>query len=111
MAAYTPYTGARCSCKRGVERDNCPTCEGSGKVIDFAAIHAARRDKEEAAARMARDLCACGSGLMREEHTDARGIFLCYACLSCEKQKLAGYRPDVLTNPSYWHDEPIDEDE
>lgn len=33
-------TGAKCGCKRGVARDNCPTCEGTGYVIDFAAIRA-----------------------------------------------------------------------
>jgi hypothetical protein len=43
MAAYTPYTGAKCACKRGIERDNCPQCEGTGKVIDFAAIRARNR--------------------------------------------------------------------
>lgn len=32
-----------CSCRRGIERDNCPACEGTGTRIDFAAIHAARR--------------------------------------------------------------------
>lgn len=35
---YQPKTGAKCSCKRGVQRDNCPTCEGTGHVIDFRAI-------------------------------------------------------------------------
>ncbi len=35
-----PKTGARCTCKRGVHRDNCPNCEGTGWVIDFAAIRA-----------------------------------------------------------------------
>lgn len=38
--SYQPKTGARCTCKRGIARDNCPTCEGTGMVIDFAAIHA-----------------------------------------------------------------------
>ena len=38
---YQPKTGAKCSCKRGVQRDNCPTCEGTGWVIDFAAIRTA----------------------------------------------------------------------
>ncbi len=40
---YQPKTGAPCSCKRGVQRDNCPNCEGTGQVIDFAAIRARRR--------------------------------------------------------------------
>lgn len=38
----TPRTGTRCTCKRGVHRDNCPHCEGTGWVIDFRALHAAR---------------------------------------------------------------------
>ena len=48
MTAYTPKTGARCSCRRGVERDNCPNCEGTGWVIDFRAIHERRRKLEAA---------------------------------------------------------------
>jgi len=36
--SYQPKTGAKCSCKRGVQRDNCPNCEGTGMVIDFRAI-------------------------------------------------------------------------
>lgn len=36
--SYQPKTGAPCACKRGIERDNCPVCEGTGWVIDFAAI-------------------------------------------------------------------------
>lgn len=39
---YQPKTGAKCGCRRGVERDNCPVCEGTGWVIDFAAIRARR---------------------------------------------------------------------
>ncbi len=38
MSAYQPKTGARCHCKRGQHRDNCPDCEGTGWRIDFAAI-------------------------------------------------------------------------
>ena len=37
---YQPKTGARCTCRPGVERDNCGRCEGTGWVIDFAAIRA-----------------------------------------------------------------------
>jgi len=35
---YQPKTGAKCGCRRGIERDNFPTCEGTGHVIDFRAI-------------------------------------------------------------------------
>ncbi len=38
--AYQPKTGQACSCKPGLERDNCPQCEGTGQRIDFAAIRA-----------------------------------------------------------------------
>ena len=37
---YQPKTGVPCTCKRGVQRDNCPECEGTGQRIDFAAVRA-----------------------------------------------------------------------
>lgn len=54
--------------------------------------------------------CNCGSGLWPWLEYDARGIPLCYVCAKCRDQQLAKYRPDVLTDPSYWTDEPIDPD-
>lgn len=39
---------------------------------------------------------------------DARGIELCRVCEKCEQEKLSHYRPEVLTNPSYEADEPIE---
>ena len=42
---------------------------------------------------------------------DARGIPLCRVCDICRKAKLAKYRSDVLSDPDYWHDEPIEEDQ
>ena len=47
MTEYQPKTGARCSCKRGIERDNCPTCEGTGWRIDFAAIRARHTESKD----------------------------------------------------------------
>ena len=38
--AYQPKTGAKCGCKPGQARDNCPQCEGTGWIVDFAAIRA-----------------------------------------------------------------------
>lgn len=35
---YQPKTGERCHCKRGIQRDNCPDCEGTGWRVDFRAI-------------------------------------------------------------------------
>jgi hypothetical protein len=41
---------------------------------------------------------------------DARGIFLTYVCSRCEREKLSHFRPDVLSDPNYWADEPIEEE-
>ncbi len=39
---------------------------------------------------------------------DARGIPLGRVCAECKDAHLKKYRPDVLTDPNYWSDEPID---
>ena len=54
--------------------------------------------------------CPCGSNKYPDAQHDARGIFLCYTCDKCHDEKMERYRPDVLSDPDYWHDEPIDED-
>jgi hypothetical protein len=54
--------------------------------------------------------CYCGSGYVAEWQYDARGIELCKTCPKCHKEKMAGYRYDVLTNPNYDCDEQIEED-
>lgn len=54
--------------------------------------------------------CPCGSGERAYTELDARGIFLCFACNKCREEKLSHFRADVLTDPDYWHDEPIEED-
>lgn len=61
-------------------------------------------------ARQYIDPCSCGSGLISDAQYDARGIFLTYACDKCRKRKLSGFRPDVLTDPNYECDEPIESD-
>lgn len=55
--------------------------------------------------------CPCGSGREAEAEFDARGIFLCYSCRKCRKEKLSRYRADVLGDPNYWSDEPIEPDD
>ena len=52
--------------------------------------------------------CPCGSEQEANAEFDARGIFLCYACSKCRKEKLSRYRADVLTDASYWCDEAIE---
>lgn len=49
--------------------------------------------------------CPCGSGQFPDAQHDARGIFLCYTCSKCERKKMAGYRPEVLTNSRYEADD------
>lgn len=41
---------------------------------------------------------------------DARGIFCCYVCDDCEDEKRSRYRLDVLQDPNYEADEPIEGD-
>ena len=55
--------------------------------------------------------CPCGSGLEAFELFDARGIYCCLFCPPCEQQARARYRPEVLTDPAYDCDEPIEPDE
>lgn len=38
---WQPKLG-KCGCRRGIQRDNCAACEGTGWLIDFAAIRAAK---------------------------------------------------------------------
>jgi len=57
-----------------------------------------------------RDVCSCGSGERKEELDDARGIYCCSYCSSCEAEKRARYRPEVLESPSYEADEQIELD-
>lgn len=54
--------------------------------------------------------CPCGSGLPSAWEFDARGIELGRMCDACREDRLAQFRPEVLTSANYEHDEPIDED-
>lgn len=42
MSPAMPTRGP-CSCRPGIQRDNCATCEGTGRAIDWAAFHRNRR--------------------------------------------------------------------
>lgn len=54
--------------------------------------------------------CPCGSGKSSFWQYDARGIELCRTCNDCHDRKMAGYRREVLVNPNYAADEPIEEE-
>lgn len=60
---------------------------------------------------MAIRLCPCGSNKESWWEHDARGIPLARVCEDCKEKKLSKYRKDVLDNPNYEADEPIEEDE
>lgn len=53
--------------------------------------------------------CPCGSGLEPEALQDGHGIFMCYACPQCRREKIAGFRLDIFER--YDADEPIDDDQ
>lgn len=55
--------------------------------------------------------CPCGSGKPSCWAHDARGIPLARTCDDCHAKKMEEFRPDVLTDPNYWHDEPIEADD
>lgn len=65
----TPKTGARCKCKPGIWRDNCPNCEGTGEVIDFKALRTTRTGDCDVCKTYADDL-----------ETDPEGREICGEC-------------------------------
>ncbi len=42
---------------------------------------------------------------------DARGIYLKTVCVACEDVAMLGFRPQVLDDPNYDHEEPIEPDD
>jgi hypothetical protein len=59
-------------------------------------------------ARYSLPKCQCGSGLAAPQRLDARGIFITYACDKCWREKAKGYRTEVLEDPNYLAEEPIE---
>ena len=66
---YQPKTGARCGCRRGVWRDNCPYCEGTGWTINFKSFHTKTMPEQwmaektdEAATKRIKIVCYCITG-------------------------------------------------
>lgn len=57
--------------------------------------------------RLSRE-CPCGSGLPSTWQYDARNIPLKRTCERCHEKAMSGYRREVLTNPNYSADEPIE---
>ena len=53
-------------------------------------------------------VCSCGSGKRSYWQYDARNIPICKTCDDCHDTKMRRYRKDVLDNPNYEADEPIE---
>ncbi len=58
---------------------------------------------------------SCGQHHSRDGESwpeyDAQGIYLCRVCDVCEREKLSGYRPEILTGYTQADvDEPIEPD-
>lgn len=85
--SYQPTTGAKCSCKRGQQRDNCPNCEGTGMVIDFAVIRARNQDPKQCLAVIARKV---------GEHLLEEGLKVFEKLTEDEKQSFGGTGPYYL---------------
>ncbi len=44
---YQPKTGQQCTCRKGIDRDNCSKCECTGWVIDFVKIRAQKLERKK----------------------------------------------------------------
>jgi hypothetical protein len=55
--------------------------------------------------------CPCGSGEHGEVEYDARGIYIGRMCDHCRTERLGHFRPEVLSDPGYDADEPIEPEE
>lgn len=58
---WQPKTGAACYCRKGTQRDNCITCEGTGQRIDFAAIRRKHTHEFKTGRSKTVEVCQCGS--------------------------------------------------
>lgn len=56
-------------------------------------------------------MCSCGSGKQSRWEYDGKGIPLCRACPDCRAEKLAKFRPKILTGYTQADvNEPIEEE-
>ncbi len=55
--------------------------------------------------------CNCGSGQVRRQLVDARGIFCGYVCDRCEAEKSSVFRREIFFDANYEADEEVDGDD
>lgn len=78
--SYQPKTGAKCSCKCGVQRDNCSSCEGTGWVIDFKKIRAKHLMVGDHNPNCDGAHCTSTSGEVRVLPSGGSNLILCRSC-------------------------------
>lgn len=54
--------------------------------------------------------CSCGSGRPRRSLYDARNIFCCYICDTCETVQRSKYRAEIFTDSNYETTEEVEDD-
>ena len=95
-------------------------CMSDGTVIGLRLNELSRQSYEKALSQEWEEvevlchtireiLCMCGSGKAKEPQYDGRGIFLASTCSRCHKERMSGYRSEVLTS-NYDCDEQIESD-
>lgn len=52
--------------------------------------------------------CSCGSGHEAIAQFDGYGIFMCYICKTCRKERMQRFRRDIMER--YDTNEPIEEE-
>ncbi len=92
-----------CRCGNGYEDPmrQCEDCEQIDRRLNNRIERLTRANE-----------CRCGSGEQAYWLFDAQGIELCKGCSNCEREKLRGYRPEILTGYDQSDvDEPIEAEE
>lgn len=82
---YQPKTGAKCTCRKGVQRDNCASCEGTGYRIDFKRVRESKSMTIDLPSYWASYLInGDSSGLQQSEidqcDKDTKGLGSCVQC-------------------------------
>ncbi len=79
--SYQPKTGEPCNCRKGVQRDNCPECEGTGMRIDFRAIRERAKAVPVSQNPKVRAEKVCPNCLQGKDV----GLVLCWPCHHSQK--------------------------
>jgi hypothetical protein len=87
-ALYQPKTGEPCSCKPGIARDNCPSCEGTGQKVDFKKIREMPLEEKKADGPSASEICPTCKG-----HAGKEDWVNCQTCKPLPEETKAPLSP------------------